>query len=109
MVGPRAGIRDEGDAGGGRRRGLHHGTSTSNFQDSYGNQIHRSTPSAPSDKDGDGRFSRPEIPDDLARRWMSLMDLNGDGYLDEREWEYYRAARASQGGMWAFRLGGAVT
>jgi outer membrane protein assembly factor BamB len=83
-----------------------HGTSTSNFQDSYGNQIPSFDAVRSSDKDGDGRFSRPEIPDDLARRWMSLMDLNGDGYLDEREWEYYRAARASKGGMWAFRLGG---
>jgi hypothetical protein len=26
---------------------------------------------------------------------MNLMDLNGDGFLDEREWEY-RAARASR-------------
>jgi outer membrane protein assembly factor BamB len=83
-----------------------HGTSTSSFQDSYSNQIPSFDALRSWDKDGDGRFSREEIPDDLARRWMSLMDLNGDGYLDEREWDYYRAARASKGGMWAFRLGG---
>jgi outer membrane protein assembly factor BamB len=83
-----------------------HGTSTSTFQDSYGNQIPSFDALRAHDTDGDGRFSRQEIPDDLARRWMSLMDLNGDGFLDEKEWEYYRAARASKGGMWAFRLGG---
>jgi outer membrane protein assembly factor BamB len=83
-----------------------HGTSTSNFQDSYNNQIPSFEAVRSSDKDGDRRFSKEEIPDALAKRWMSLMDLNGDGFLDEREWEYYRAARASRGGLWAFRLGG---
>jgi outer membrane protein assembly factor BamB len=83
-----------------------HGTSTSTFQDSYNNQIPSFDDVRSSDTDGDGRFSREEIPDALAKRWMNLMDLNADGYLDEREWEYYRAARASKGGLWAFRLGG---
>ncbi len=83
-----------------------HGTSTSSFQDSYENKIPPFEAVRASDKDGDGKFSREEIPDALAKRWLNLMDLNADGVLDEREWEYYRAARASKGGLWAFRLGG---
>lgn len=84
-----------------------HGTSTSSFQDGYGGKV----PSfaeigAKYDADGDGKFSRDEVPDPLAKRWMKLMDLNGDGFLQPDEWDYFRAARASQGGMWAFRLGG---
>ena len=82
------------------------GTSTSSFQDSYGSKIPSFDSVRSSDKDGDGRFSPPEIPDELARRWMNLMDLDHDGYLDQQEWEFYRAARASEGGLWAFRLGG---
>jgi outer membrane protein assembly factor BamB len=84
-----------------------HGTSSSNFQDSYDGEI----PSfdslrAEHDKDGDGRFSSGEIPDVLAKRWMSLMDLDRNGHLDPDEWAYYQAARRSRGGLWAFRLGG---
>ena len=84
-----------------------HGTSSTNFQDSYDRNI----PSfeslrAEHDKDRDNRFSVAEIPDVLAKRWMSLMDLNRDSYLDPEEWAYYQGARRSQGGLWAFRLGG---
>jgi outer membrane protein assembly factor BamB len=83
-----------------------HGTSTSNFEDSFANQIPTFEALKASDKDGDRRFSRDEVPDALAKRWMGLMDLNGDGYLDEKEWEYFRTARASKGGLWAFTVGG---
>jgi outer membrane protein assembly factor BamB len=84
-----------------------HGTSSSNFEDSYGRNI----PSFDSlrdqhDIDRDNRFSVAEIPDVLAKRWLSLMDLNRDSYLDPQEWAYYQSARRSQGGLWAFRLGG---
>jgi outer membrane protein assembly factor BamB len=84
-----------------------HGTSSSSFEDSYGRNI----PSfeslrAEHDIDRDNRFSVAEIPDVLAKRWMSLMDLNRDSYLDAQEWTYYQSARRSQGGLWAFRLGG---
>lgn len=84
-----------------------HGTSSATFTDSYDRDI----PSfdrlrAEHDKDRDNRFSVDEIPDVLAKRWMSLMDLNRDTYLDPDEWAYYQAARRSQGGLWAFRLGG---
>lgn len=83
-----------------------HGTSTSSFQDSYENKIPAFETVRANDKDSDGKFSREETPDALAKRWINLIDLNGDTLLDEREWEYYRAARASKGGLWAFRLGG---
>jgi outer membrane protein assembly factor BamB len=84
-----------------------HGTSTSNFEDGYGGKV----PSFAElkdkyDTDGDGRFSRDEVPDPLAKKWMKLMDLNSSGYLDPEEWAYFQAARSSRGGMWAYRLGG---
>lgn len=84
-----------------------HGTSSTNFQDSYDREIPSFDSLRPEhDKDGDGRFSNAEIPDVLARRWMGLMDLDRNGYLDREEWAYYQAARRSRGGLWAFRLGG---
>jgi outer membrane protein assembly factor BamB len=58
------------------------------------------------DADGDGRFSRDEVPDEQARSWFRLMDLDGDGYLNDSEWSYYQAARATSGGLLAFSLGG---
>ena len=83
-----------------------HGTSATAFKDGYDRKIPTFAEMRDHDKDGDGRFAPDEIPDPLAKRWIRLMDLNGDGHLGEEEWAYYRAARASQGGMWAFRLGG---
>jgi outer membrane protein assembly factor BamB len=84
-----------------------HGTSTSNFEDGYGGKIPAFEEVGPKyDADRDGRFSREEVPDPLAKKWMKLMDLDGNGYLDPNEWAYYRAARSSRGGMWAFKLGG---
>ena len=83
------------------------GTNTSSFQDSYGGNVPSFADVRAADKDGDGRFSRDEAPDQLAQKWMRLLDLDGDGLLDEAEWNRYREARGSAGGMWAFRLGGA--
>lgn len=84
-----------------------HGTSTSSFEDSYGGKIPAFQDlRADNDKDQDGRFSREEVPDALAKKWFSLMDLDHDSLLNPQEWAYYRAARSSKGGMWAFTLGG---
>jgi outer membrane protein assembly factor BamB len=58
------------------------------------------------DTDGDGRFSRDEVPDEQAKSWFRLMDLDGDGYLNASEWRYYQSARATSGGLLAFSLGG---
>lgn len=82
------------------------GTSATAFEDSYDRAIPAYDEVASHDLDGDGRFQRDEIPDDLARRWLGLIDLDGDGGLDRTEWEWYRTARASRGGINAFRLGG---
>ena len=82
------------------------GTSASAFEDSYDRAIPAYEDVASSDLDGDGRFQPGEIPDELARRWIRLIDLDGDGSLDRQEWEWYRSARASRGGINAFRTGG---
>jgi outer membrane protein assembly factor BamB len=82
------------------------GTVSSTFRDSYDSRIPAFEELRTHDANGDRRFAREEIPDELARRWLNLMDLDGDSHLDQREWEYFRAARASKGGLWAFRLGG---
>jgi outer membrane protein assembly factor BamB len=84
-----------------------HGTSSASFQDSYDRNVPPfDSLRAEHDKDRDGRFSADEIPDVLAKRWLSLMDLDKDGHLNPGEWAYYQSARKSQGGLWAFRLGG---
>ena len=59
---------------------------------------------AESDRDRDGRFSREELPDQLARRWFALLDLDRDGFISRSEWTRYRDARRSSGGLWAFRM-----
>ena len=84
-----------------------HGTSSAQFQDSYEGKVPSFAELSPTnDKDRDGRFAPDEIPDVLARKWLKLMDLDGDGYLSPTEWAYYQSARSSQGGLWAFRMGG---
>jgi outer membrane protein assembly factor BamB len=84
-----------------------HGTSSASFEDSYGGRIPPFAElRAAHDTDRDGRFSPAEIPDVLAKRWLTLMDLDRDGHLGPSEWAYYQAARSSKGGMWAFRPGG---
>lgn len=84
-----------------------HGTSTSNFKDTYENKIPDFDVLQPKyDLDGDKKFSKEEIPDELAKRWIKLMDLDGDGFLDASEWAYYQSARKTKGGLWAYRLGG---
>lgn len=84
-----------------------HGTSTSTFQDGYDGKVPPFAEVGPKyDANGDGRFSVDEVPDPLAKRWMRLMDLDGDGFLGPDEWDYFQAARTSRGGLWAFKLNG---
>ena len=83
-----------------------HGTVSATFEDSYGGAVPGFEQLRAHDVDGDGRFSREELPDTLAARWMKLLDLDGDGFLGPAEWAYFQAARSSAGGLWAFRLGG---
>jgi outer membrane protein assembly factor BamB len=55
------------------------------------------------DANGDKRLLPGELPKEHGRSWI---DLDGDGAIVQDEWEYYRAAMASENGMLAIRLGG---
>lgn len=83
-----------------------HGTSASTYDDSYDRAIPPFEELRDHDADADGRFAPEEIPDELARRWLRLIDLDADGFIDPEEWAYYRAGRASRGGLYGYRLGG---
>jgi outer membrane protein assembly factor BamB len=59
------------------------------------------------DTDKDGKFTRDElVPLKHARSYFSFMDLDRDGLMSREEWDYYRAAMASDNGVLAIRLGG---
>ena len=61
---------------------------------------------AKSDKDGDGKLSKQESPDNLTKNFFDFLDLNKDGFLDQGDWQYFRAAMATKNGMLGIRLGG---
>jgi outer membrane protein assembly factor BamB len=50
-----------------------------------------------------GRLLLSGLPNGNARSWI---DLDSNGEVSRSEWEYYRAAMASENGMLAIRLGG---
>jgi outer membrane protein assembly factor BamB len=59
------------------------------------------------DSDGDGKISEPEA---VAGGWRhsggwGLVDLDDDGRLNEREWEFFRARRSSHNTTLAIRPG----
>jgi outer membrane protein assembly factor BamB len=58
------------------------------------------------DKDHDGKLSRAELPAKFDAEWFGDSDLNHDGYIDEREWQFYQARNASQNCLVAIRGGG---
>jgi outer membrane protein assembly factor BamB len=59
------------------------------------------------DKDGDGKVSAAEFaPDERLARGMVNNDLNSDGFMDEREWENFRARRASRNSIMVVKPGG---
>ena len=53
--------------------------------------------------DATGTVTFANLPNGNARSWI---DLNSDGEVSAAEWDYYRAAMASENGMLAIRLGG---
>jgi len=57
------------------------------------------------DADHDGRISLAESPMKNPTTFMEA-DLNHDGYLDERDWNFYRARKTSQNNVVAIRGGG---
>jgi outer membrane protein assembly factor BamB len=61
------------------------------------------------DKNGDGKISKDEMPE----KWKhsgswDFIDLDRDGALDAREWEFYRARRSAQNVTMAVRPGDAT-
>lgn len=58
------------------------------------------------DADGDGLLSRDELPEGRARQRLGMSDLDRDGKLSERDWDYFRNSMSMTNGMFAIRLGG---
>src|SRR5207249_4143351 len=58
------------------------------------------------DANHDGKLSKDEVKDPkIANIWREV-DLDNDGFLDERDWKFYRSRRSAHNGLMAFRLGG---
>src|SRR5262249_17041199 len=59
------------------------------------------------DRNHDGALTIDDFADDPKfQRGFYLVDLNSNGSLDEREWEFYRARRAARNSLIAIRYGG---
>ncbi|MCI0622280.1 MAG: PQQ-like beta-propeller repeat protein [Acidobacteria bacterium] len=61
------------------------------------------------DRDRDGKLSPQEVPERLRHRgsWNAI-DLGRDGFLDARDWNFYRARRSAQNVTMAIRPGHAT-
>ncbi len=58
------------------------------------------------DANHDGKISRDEAAvDTRMQRGFADNDLNGDGFLDERDWDFYRARRSARNALLAVRPG----
>jgi outer membrane protein assembly factor BamB len=62
---------------------------------------------AAADANHDGKLSRAELPPawQPPGTWRAI-DLDRDGFLNEREWTFFRTRRASRNGLLAVKLGG---
>lgn len=62
---------------------------------------------AAADTNKDGKFSPEELPQPWkpTGTWRAV-DLDRDGFLNEREWTFFRTRRASRNGALAVKLGG---
>jgi len=62
---------------------------------------------AAADSNRDGVLSQAELPPPWqpTGTWRAI-DLDRDGFLNEREWNFFRTRRASRNGLLAIRLGG---
>jgi len=58
------------------------------------------------DANHDGKLSKEEIKNEALTKDWDAMDLDRDGVVGERDWRFYRARRAAQNAVLAFRLGG---
>jgi outer membrane protein assembly factor BamB len=58
------------------------------------------------DTNGDKKISRDEFASDQRlQRGFGDNDLGGDGFVDERDWEFYRSRRAARNALLAVRHG----
>ena len=62
---------------------------------------------AAADANHDGKLAQAELPKawQPTGTWRAI-DLDRDGFLNEREWTFFRTRRASRNGVLAVRLGG---
>jgi outer membrane protein assembly factor BamB len=59
------------------------------------------------DADNDGRLSKSEITDERAvARFDEYLDLDDNGFLEERDWAQFRLRRMGMNALWAYKLGG---
>jgi len=59
------------------------------------------------DANKDGKLAQEEIPADLKHSgsWQAI-DLDHDGFMDGRDWSFYRARRAARNSLMAVKMGG---
>jgi outer membrane protein assembly factor BamB len=62
---------------------------------------------AKADANHDGKLSQSELPPawQPTGTWRAI-DLDRDGFLNEREWNFFRTRRAARNGLFAVKLGG---
>lgn len=58
------------------------------------------------DANHDGKLSKSEVPNHWLPGTWDMQDLDKDGLLDGKDWEYYRMRRTSSNSAMAIRLGG---
>lgn len=59
------------------------------------------------DANKDGKISKEELAaDPRQQRGFADNDLNGDGFIDERDWKYYTARRSARNSLLAIKHGG---
>jgi outer membrane protein assembly factor BamB len=58
------------------------------------------------DQDGDGRINEAELLSIEPKSRFEIIDLDGDGFLDARDWEFQRAKRTSASALVAIEPGG---
>ena len=58
------------------------------------------------DANKDGKLAKDEVPANWHPANWTMQDLNKDGLLDQRDWQYYAMRRTSSNATLAIRLGG---
>ena len=58
------------------------------------------------DNNHDGKLSSKELSPSYSAYWFGENDLNRDGYIDEREWQFFQTRNAAENCLVAIRAGG---